>query len=118
MPAFTKVRYHSVPDQSHPRGMKRLWVKCGAQVIDRAWCELRRAVGKGKVKEVNSVFSATRWAGKNGVQSLGLDGGLKGRMTGGWGYLFGRPGLGVRNSTISISDGVGAIEFVSGFRKL
>ena len=63
-PAFTKIRYHNVPDQSKPRGTKRLWVKCGTQVIDRAWGELRRAVGKGKVKEVNSAFLRNKVGGR------------------------------------------------------
>ncbi|CAK0905113.1 unnamed protein product, partial [Prorocentrum cordatum] len=51
-PAFTKIRYRDVPDQSKPSGTKRLWVKCGTQVIDRAWGDLRKAVGKGIAKTV------------------------------------------------------------------
>ncbi|CAK0864051.1 unnamed protein product, partial [Prorocentrum cordatum] len=54
-PAFTKVRYHNVPDKSKPRGTQRLWVKRGTRLINRARGELRRAVGKGKAKEVNSI---------------------------------------------------------------
>ena len=69
-PAFTKIRYHDVPDQSKPSGTKRLWVKCGTQVIDRAWGDLRKAVGKGIAKTVGSVLLRNKAGQMNGVQRV------------------------------------------------
>ena len=71
-PAFTKIRYHDVPDQSKPSGTKRLWVKCGTQVIDRAWGDLRKAVGKGIAKTVGSVLLRNKAGQMNDVQRVCL----------------------------------------------
>ncbi|CAK0883637.1 unnamed protein product [Prorocentrum cordatum] len=66
-PAFTKVRYHDVPDENKPSGTKRLWAKRGTQLIDRAWGDLRKAVGKGNAKTVGSVLLRNKAGNLNGA---------------------------------------------------
>lgn len=42
-PKFAKVRWHNIADEGKPK--KKLWVKAGTQIIDRAWGLLRKHKG-------------------------------------------------------------------------
>jgi hypothetical protein len=42
-PKFSKVRWHNIAPYGAPK--KKLWVKCGTQIIDRAWGMLRKHKG-------------------------------------------------------------------------
>ncbi|CAK0883861.1 unnamed protein product [Prorocentrum cordatum] len=57
-PAFTKVRYHDIADNGCSNKKKRIWVKCGTQIIDRAWGGLRRHLGPNR--KVNSRALANK----------------------------------------------------------
>ncbi|CAK0789520.1 unnamed protein product, partial [Prorocentrum cordatum] len=57
-PAFTKVRYHDIADNGCSNKKKRIWVKCGAQIIDRVWGGLRRHLGPNR--KVNSRALANK----------------------------------------------------------
>ena len=57
-PAFTKVRYHDLAYSGCSNKKKRIWVKCGTQIIDRVWGGLRRHLGPSR--KVNSRALANR----------------------------------------------------------
>ena len=42
-PKFSKVWWHNVAEEGAPK--KKLWVKTGTQIIDRAWGMMRKHIG-------------------------------------------------------------------------